>query len=131
MDVLFGFGFAPGPMEMIIILLIAVLLFGKRLPEVGRSLGKGLVEFKKGVRGIEDEFDSAASSSSTGTQPAHDDVDDRDEATAPKFEPPTAEPQAESTDAPGVDTSNAPEAAAPDQSQLASAEEPKAEAGQA
>ena len=36
-----------GPMEMLIVLVIAVLLFGKRLPEVGRSLGKGLVEVQK------------------------------------------------------------------------------------
>ena len=36
-----------GPMEMVILGVIAVLLFGKRLPEVGRSLGKGLVEFKR------------------------------------------------------------------------------------
>ena len=59
MHILFGFGFAPGPMEMVIILLIAVMLFGKRLPEVGRSLGKGIVEFKKGVKGIEDEVERA------------------------------------------------------------------------
>jgi len=32
-----------------------LLLFGKRLPEVGRSLGKGIVEFKKGLAGIEEE----------------------------------------------------------------------------
>ncbi len=50
------FGFAPGPMEMIIIAGIALMLFGKRLPEVARSLGKGIVEFKKGVRGIEDDL---------------------------------------------------------------------------
>ena len=30
---------------------VAVLLFGKRLPEVGRSLGKGIIEFKKGLAG--------------------------------------------------------------------------------
>ena len=98
MDVLFlfAFGFAPGPMEMLIIGVIAVLLFGKRLPEVGRSLGKGIVEFKKGIHGIEDDLDSAATSSST-TAVTRDDVDDRDEATAPKFDPPAEEPKAEST----------------------------------
>jgi sec-independent protein translocase protein TatA len=79
---------------MVIVLIVAVLLFGKRLPEVGRSLGKGLVEFKKGVRGIGDEIDSAASDSSTPS-PQHDEVDDREDATAPKFEPPTSEPKAE------------------------------------
>lgn len=45
----------PGPEEWIIILVIAVILFGKRLPEVGRSIGKGIVEFKKGLAGIDEE----------------------------------------------------------------------------
>jgi sec-independent protein translocase protein TatA len=40
---------APGPLEWVIILVVAVLIFGKRLPEVGRGLGKSLVEFKKGL----------------------------------------------------------------------------------
>ncbi len=84
---LLGF-MTPGPMEMMIILGIGVLLFGKRLPEVGRSLGKGIVEFKKGVRGIEDEIDT----SSTSTSTPRNEVDDYDDATAPKFEPPTSEP---------------------------------------
>jgi len=45
--------------EMIVIGLLALLLFGRRLPEVGRSLGKGIVEFKKGLRDVEDEVDTA------------------------------------------------------------------------
>ena len=45
----------PGPMEMAIIAVVALLLFGRRLPEVGRSLGKGIVEFKKGLREVQDE----------------------------------------------------------------------------
>lgn len=45
----------PGMAEWIVIGAIGLLLFGKRLPEVGRSLGKGIVEFKKGLKGIEDE----------------------------------------------------------------------------
>jgi sec-independent protein translocase protein TatA len=52
------FAFNLGPMEIIILLTIGVLLFGRRLPEVGRSLGKGIVEFKKGMRGLEDEIDT-------------------------------------------------------------------------
>jgi len=47
----------PGLPEWIIIGAIGLLLFGKRLPEVGRSLGKGIVEFKKGLKGIEDDID--------------------------------------------------------------------------
>lgn len=38
-----------GYMELIVILAVALLLFGKRLPELGRSLGRTLVEFKKGM----------------------------------------------------------------------------------
>ena len=51
----------PGGMEWIIILIVALLIFGKRLPEVMKSFGKGIVEFKKGVRGIEDEVDNSVS----------------------------------------------------------------------
>jgi sec-independent protein translocase protein TatA len=46
-----------GMMEWMVILIVALLLFGRRLPEVGRSLGKGIVEFKKGLKGVEDEID--------------------------------------------------------------------------
>jgi sec-independent protein translocase protein TatA len=91
-----------GPVEMIVVGIVAVLLFGKRLPEVGRSLGKGLMEFKKGVRGIEDEIYGATNASprtpsrtgaSKGAASRFNEIDDRDEATAPKFEPPAAAPQ--------------------------------------
>jgi len=96
MPVLLGF-FNIGPMEMVILLGIGVLLFGGRLPEVGRSLGKSLMEFKKGMQGLENEF-HAATSAVTSESPAaepvrtpYQDIDDREEATAPKFEPPAAE----------------------------------------
>ncbi len=49
----------PGPMEMLIIGVIILLLFGNRLPSVMRSLGRGVVEFKKGIQGIEDEIKEA------------------------------------------------------------------------
>jgi len=42
-----------------VILIIGLLLFGKRLPEVGRSLGQGIVQFKKGLKGIEEEVQQA------------------------------------------------------------------------
>ncbi|TWU12337.1 twin arginine translocase protein A [Symmachiella macrocystis] len=84
---------APGPMEMMIIGGIALLLFGKRLPEVARSMGKGIVEFKKGVSGIEDEVDKATYSTSTPSSSARPIANDETEpVTSPKFEPPVAEP---------------------------------------
>lgn len=51
------FGTTIGPFELCVVLVIALLLFGRRLPEVMRNLGKGVVEFKRGVRGIEDQID--------------------------------------------------------------------------
>jgi sec-independent protein translocase protein TatA len=83
---------------MLIVLVIAVLLFGKRLPEVGRSLGKGLVEFKKGLNDIKSEVDissytsSSSSHSSTSRAARPYNADDHDEPTAPKFEPPAQAP---------------------------------------
>jgi sec-independent protein translocase protein TatA len=51
----------PGFDEWIVIAVIGVLVFGKRLPEVGRSLGKGIVEFKKGLKGIDEEVERSSS----------------------------------------------------------------------
>lgn len=39
------------------ILVIAVLLFGRRLPDVGRNVGKAIIEFKRGVKGITDDIE--------------------------------------------------------------------------
>jgi sec-independent protein translocase protein TatA len=114
------FDLSPG--TMLVIGAVAVLLFGERLPEVGRSLGRQILQLKKGLEGVQNHIKSAAdidvdltravpglskitsltgsssysSSSSSSYAPSnhggaptyHDDVDDHDEATAPKFEPP-------------------------------------------
>ncbi len=55
----------PGGWEWLIILIVALLIFGKRLPEVMKSLGRGIVEFKKGVKGVEEEVDSASNKSTS------------------------------------------------------------------
>jgi sec-independent protein translocase protein TatA len=45
-----------GPFELILVLVIALLVLGpKRLPEVGRSVGKGMREFKEAISGENDE----------------------------------------------------------------------------
>ena len=82
------------PPEMIVVGIVAVLLFGKRLPEVGRSLGKGLIEFKKGLRGAEEEFlgkSSSVSAYSTKSQESYKPSDDP-ATSVPKFEPPALPP---------------------------------------
>lgn len=79
-----------GPMEMVIIGVIAILLFGNRLPEVAKSIGKGFNEFKKGMHGIEDEVNSASRPTSTYAR-SNRTIEDREEASAPKFDPPPAE----------------------------------------
>jgi sec-independent protein translocase protein TatA len=48
-----------GPMEMLIVGIVVLLLFGSRLPSVARSIGKSVTEFKKGVNGIEDDSPDA------------------------------------------------------------------------
>ena len=57
-----------GTPELIVLAIIGLLVFGRRLPEVGRSLGKGIVEFKKGHSGVEDELKSAANSDTPESQ---------------------------------------------------------------
>jgi sec-independent protein translocase protein TatA len=50
-----------GPWEIILLLLLALLLFGaKRLPEIGRSMGRGLREFKDSVSGKDRDDDEPA-----------------------------------------------------------------------
>ncbi len=52
----------PNAQTLIVLCLLGVILFGRRLPEVGRSLGKGLKEFQKGLGGIEDDLHETLSS---------------------------------------------------------------------
>lgn len=68
-----------GWQELLLLLGLGVLLFGKRLPEVGRSLGKGIVEFKRGLKGIGDEIEDQSN------RPA-----DRPGSSPPAYRPPLA-----------------------------------------
>jgi sec-independent protein translocase protein TatA len=55
--------------QSFVLLVIGLLLFGKRLPEVGKSLGQGIVQFKKGLKGIEDEVEQAVNTPTTPALP--------------------------------------------------------------
>lgn len=50
--------FDLGIQELIVIFIVALLVFGpKRLPELGRTLGKGLAELKKAMQGVKEQMD--------------------------------------------------------------------------
>lgn len=49
---------APGPMELIVILVVALIILGpKKLPEAARSVGRGMREFKESISGPDDDYD--------------------------------------------------------------------------
>src|SRR2546423_13463410 len=91
----------PSMMEWVVIAGIGLLFFGKRLPEVGRSLGKGIVEFKKGLKGVEDEVETASDPKAqpmlTQTQPAQALPTQPAAPSQFKFDPYTGKPVENST----------------------------------
>ena len=62
-------GMPPGLGETIIVLVILLLVFGRRLPEVMRNLGKGLTEFKRGMREPVDEVKKDLAEDAKGEEP--------------------------------------------------------------
>lgn len=60
-----------GPMELVVVLIIAVVVMGpKKLPEVGRSLGTGLREFKSSITGSDGEDEKPALAKAEDSEPA-------------------------------------------------------------
>jgi sec-independent protein translocase protein TatA len=90
------FALIDNPVMLLVLGALAVLLFGERLPEVARSFGKGLMELRKGVHGIQRELENAVNTATTvdatrDTAPSpYQPAEDRQEPTGPKFEPPPA-----------------------------------------
>lgn len=82
-----------GPMEIMLLGVGGVLLFGRKLPEVGKYLGQSIVQFKKGMKGLEDGFEGDMSAAPPPVQPpAPMTPPQRVSATAPKFQDAPANP---------------------------------------
>jgi sec-independent protein translocase protein TatA len=88
MTPLFAFISVP---TMIVLGVVGVLIFGRRLPELAKSLGKSMSEFKKGMHGLESGFDDMANPTPTANSPAAAPVESirppqRVAPAAPKFD---------------------------------------------
>jgi sec-independent protein translocase protein TatA len=82
-----------GLQGILLLAVLGVLLYGERLPEVAASVGRHLMHLKKTVQGLRDEIESVARDTTHSVNRSMDRYDDatREEATAPKFEPPPAD----------------------------------------
>ncbi len=80
-----------GPLEIIILLVIVLVIFGpKRLPELGRGLGKGMREFKDSVTGKDNDDDQKALSASNTVQTSGQATAPPEQAAAAQQQPPPA-----------------------------------------
>lgn len=90
---MFGLGFQ----ELIIVGVVAILLFGKNLPQMAGKFGAMYREFRKGLDDLKSQVDFTESYNSAPSKPRQTarrtDYDDYDEVSAPKFEPPPAAPE--------------------------------------
>ncbi len=90
---MFGLGFQ----ELLIVGVVAILLFGKNLPDVARKFGGMYREFRKGLDDLRSQVDFTdtynSAPSKSRPKKSYSDYDDHDEVSAPKFEPPPSAPQ--------------------------------------
>jgi sec-independent protein translocase protein TatA len=91
---MFGLSFQ----ELFIVGVVAILLFGKNLPQVAGKFGAMYREFRKGLDDLKGQVDFTESFNSAPSKPRQtarraSDYDDYDEVSAPRFEPPPAPPE--------------------------------------
>ena len=87
---------SPGPGEMLAIAVVALLLFGGKLPEVARSWGRSFAEFRRSLSGIQNEINDALYSEPDLLEYRDDTTIEQgyrdDEADEPTIDAPTADP---------------------------------------
>lgn len=66
--------------ELLVLSLLLLIFFGHRLPAVMRSLGRGLIEFKKGLRGENDGVDESGEPRASSTDVQQQAADNREKA---------------------------------------------------
>jgi sec-independent protein translocase protein TatA len=102
----------PMGAEWLVIAALGLLIFGKRLPEVGKGIGQAIVQFKKGLKSVEDDIEqvdadppakrlpdaSATSSTAAATEHKFDPYTGKP-ISGPKFDPYTGKPVDEPTSA--------------------------------
>ncbi len=87
------FGDIVQPTHLLLILVVALLVLGpKRLPEVGRSLGRGLRDFRSGLQGVQDEARGVFSDALD--EPSLPPADSASSTVPEPIAPATAEPMA-------------------------------------
>lgn len=85
--------FGLSPFELMMVLVVAVLLFGAKLPEVARSLGSSYHQLKRGMSDIQGQFRVAEMEVKRpfeSIQKEFEDDEDTTVSSAPKFTPPPA-----------------------------------------
>lgn len=78
----------PGWLELVVIAGVGLLIFGRRLPDVARNIGKSIIEFKKGMREVKDDLDTQSRIESTGRPK----LDQKPEPTVPESASQPAQP---------------------------------------
>ena len=106
---MFGLSFQ----ELFIVAVVAILLFGKNLPEMAKKFGGMYRDFRKSLDDLRSQVDFTDTFNSAPSRPrparkSYSDYDDVDEISAPKFEPPPPAPE-----------KNKPPPDAPEQSEAA------------
>ena len=81
------------PVTIILVLLLGVMLFGGKLPEMARDIGKGILEFQRGMNEWGNEAKKTIFDESSSKTAKEDSIPtpkpETQEISAPKFEPPT------------------------------------------